>query len=481
MDFVVALSPILVILSILFFLRQTSLRAGLYTYIYTILLIFIFPRFTLTGEEAFWATWHGFLIALIVAYVLFFGILLFNLLNSVGAIEDIASNIAKATDDRILQVLILVAGLSPLIESTSGFGVAVMMVTPIFIALGYPVFKAILLGLISLMAIPWGAMSIGTVIGAELGGVDLQELGLGTAFLSTLPVTYFIFGAIFVAGGWEAVKKKWKEGILFSFSFVGFLLLFNALGAVELAGVLSALLTIGVGFLLIKNKSFAGRSLFRVFSPYILLTVMVLMTRLFTPLKEFLETHLVIQVPRFSYSLALLYSPGFWLFITCICTVFIFSIKRDTLGQALQRTIKQWIPFAVSTTAFVSISEVMSAAGMVTEVAGTLGNLFGTGFLLISPVIGGLGGFLTGSNASSNAMFIKLQTQTAMQVGISPELASIVQNTSSSHSTMASPARVALGASLYGIGEQENTLLRWMLFFAGGAVGLVILSLALWL
>lgn len=481
MDFILAFSPIMMIFSVLFFLRQTSLKAGLYTYAYTLVLVFVFPPFRLKGEEALIATWHGFLIAFIVAYVLFFGILLFNLLNSVGAIEAIASSIAEATDDRILQVLILVTGLSPLIESTSGFGVAVMMVTPIFIALGYPVFKAILLGLISLMAIPWGAMATGTVIGAELGGVDLQVIGLGTAFLSTLPVTYFIFGAIFVAGGWVAIKKSWKAGILFSLSFVGFLLLFNALGAVELAGVLSSLLTMGLGFLLIKNKSFkmSAPSLLRIFSPYILLTVMVLMTRLFTPLKKFLETHFVIQVPRFSYSLALLYSPGFWLFITCICTVLIFGIKSDNLRQALRGTIKQWIPFAVSTTAFVSISEVMSAAGMVAVVAGTLGSLFGTGFLLISPVIGGLGGFLTGSNASSNAMFIKLQTQTAMQVGISPELASIVQNTSSSHSTMASPARVALGASLYGIGEQENALLRWMLLFAGGAVGLVILSLVL--
>lgn len=480
MNFIVALSPILMILCILFFLRKTTLKAGLYSYIYTILLVFIYPSFKLKGEEAFLATGQGFLIAFVAAYVLFFGILLFNLMNSVGAIEAIAHSIAKATEDRILQVLILVAGLSPLIESTSGFGIAVMMVTPIFIALGYPAFKAILLGLISLMAIPWGAMSIGTIIGAEMSGVSLLDLGLGTAFLSVLPVTYFIFVGIYIAGGWEALKRKWVLGILFSFSFVGSLILFNALGAVELAGVLSALLTMGLGFFLMKKLVGTPSSLLRIFSPYLLLTLMILSTRLVTPLKNFLETHFVLRVPRFSYSLALLYSPGFWLFITCLCTVLLFQIKKDAFREALRKTIKQWIPFTVATTAFVSISEVMSSAGMIGVVADTLASSFGTAFLMVSPLIGALGGFLTGSNASSNAMLIKLQTQTAMQVGISPEFASIVQNTSSSHSTMASPARVALGASLYGIGDQENVLLRRILLFAAGGVGLVILSLAFW-
>lgn len=530
MDFLVALSPILLILGILFFLRKTTLQAGVYTYIYTVILVFLFPRFQLKGEEALLATYHGFLIAFIAAYVLFFGILLFNLMNSVGAIEEIAHSIAKATDDGILQVLILAVGLSPLIESTSGFGVAVMMVTPIFIALGYPIFKAILLGLISLMAIPWGAMGIGTIIGAEMGGVPLQKLGLGTAFLSILPITYFIFGTIYFAGGWEGLKRKWPLGILFSLSFVGSLILFNGLGAVELAGVLSGLVVMGLGFLLIKYKSSSSHgassgiaslgstvspidvvstaakphptdkeltideapstgtsstkvtapSLLRIFSPYLLLTAMILITRLVPPVKNFLETHLVLEVPRFSYSLALLYSPGFWLFLTCLWTIFLFQIKKDVLKEALRKSIKQWIPFTVVTTAFVSISEVMSTAGMIQVVAGTMASSLGSTFLLLSPLIGALGGFLTGSNASSNAMLIKLQTQTAMQVGVSPELASIVQNTGSSHTTMASPARVALGASLYGIGDQENALLRRILFFAGGGVGLVVLSLLIW-
>ncbi|MEJ8545512.1 L-lactate permease [Brevibacillus borstelensis] len=74
--------------------------------------------------------------------------------------------------------------------------------------------------------------------------------------------------------------------------------------------------------------------------------------------------------------------------------------------------------------------------------------------VFVSPVIGGMGGFLTGSNTGSNVMFIKLQTQTAAQLGTSPELVAYGQNTASSHSMMDSPSRVLLGATMGG--ERER-------------------------
>ncbi len=68
-------------------------------------------------------------------------------------------------------------------------------------------------------------------------------------------------------------------------------------------------------------------------------------------------------------------------------------------------------------------------------------------------------------------MFIMLQIQTAGQVGLSIDLVTFAQNASSSHSTMASPSRVMLGASLCGIQSQENSLLKSIsLIFLGAFV-----------
>ncbi|WP_338462128.1 L-lactate permease [Brevibacillus borstelensis] len=67
---------------------------------------------------------------------------------------------------------------------------------------------------------------------------------------------------------------------------------------------------------------------------------------------------------------------------------------------------------------------------------------------------------MTRSNTGSNAMFIKLQTQTATQLGISPELVTYRQNTASFHSMLASPSRVLLGVTVGDVKEREHELLK---------------------
>lgn len=492
MTFFLASLPILGIFIFLFFLKQTSLRAGLLAYALTLIMTLVVPPFHLSPANIVQSSVKGMLISFIAAYVLFFGIFLFHLVDRVGGIQTIASFISHATNDRILQVIMMVAGLSPLIESTSGFGIAFMITAPIFIALGFQPLKAALLGLISLLAVPWGALATGTVIGAELGRLSLQTLGTGTALISIPVFGYFMLIAVYIAGGWRAVKSKWKELLLFSLTFSLSILFFNRFVSVELAGVLAALTTTGIGFVLIKIAAKSQKSestvsqmsvaeegqpkmsLLKVLSPYILLTIFIFLSRLITPVRQFLETHLVLSLPSLSFSLALLYSPGFWLFVTCLFTIVIFHIPKSTILLSLKATLKQWLPFTISTAAFVSISEVMAEAGMIEILATTAGTLFGSSFLLIAPLIGGLGGFLTGSNTGSNAMFIKLQLQTAGQVGLSPEIIAFAQNASSSHSTMACPARVMLGASLCKIQSQENTLLQRISLVVFGAIVLII-------
>ncbi|WP_142410361.1 L-lactate permease, partial [Heyndrickxia sporothermodurans] len=479
----------------LFFFKLTSLRPGIIAYIMTIIITIFYSGYHLSPENIIHSSVHGILISFIAAYVLFFGIFLFHLIDSVGGIQSIASFISQITNDRIMQVMILVVGLSPLIESTSGFGIAFMMIAPIFIALGFPPLKAALLGLVSMLAVPWGALATGTVIGAELGGISLQKLGIGTALISTPVFAYFMIIAVFITGGFAAIKNKWKELFILLIIFSSSILLFNSFVSVELAGVLSSLITTGAGLLMIKISSAKSDisktttsqlsvstevhgkiNILKVLSPYIILTVMIFTSRIWTPFRQFLESHVVINLPTFSFSMALLYSPGFWLFVTCLFTIFIFKIRKKIIFISLKKTLKQWIPFTISTSAFVCISEVMAEAGMIATLASSTGAFFGNSFLLISPLIGGIGGFLTGSNTGSNAMFIKLQIQTAEQVRLSSDLIAFTQNASSSHATMASPSRVMLGSALCGIQSQENQLLKIISLIVLGSLLLILLT-----
>ncbi len=495
MNTIIALLPFVCVFVFLFILKQTSLKSGLLSYAATLFIILIYPNYHIAIEGILHASIKGFLISFVAAYVLFFGILFFHLINNIGGIQTIAAFISGATNDQLLQVILLVIGLSPLLESTSGFGIAFMIVAPILIALGFTPIKAASIGLVSLLAVPWGALSTGTVIGAQIGGIPLKEVGTGTAIISVPIFIYFLVIAIYLAGGRKAIRHKWKEILLISIVFSLTMILFNIFVSVELAGVLSSLASSRIGLIIyrIKNssqlkithksieetstskKTDESISIIKVMSPYLFLTISIFATRLIPLFKEFLESNFVINLPTFSFSLALLYSPGFWLFITCLYTIFIFRISKSIVWISIKTTIKQWVPFVISTTAFVAISQLMTASNMTVVIANAAGLMFGTIFIYISPFIGGIGGFLTGSNTGSNAMFTQLQVQTATKTGLPLNLVASIQNASSSHATMACPSRIALGATLCEIESEENSLLKKMSLIVVGAILIIII------
>lgn len=496
MTILLALFPILVIFLLLFILKQSSVRAGFGAYGIAILIASITPRFHLETAQLFHSSIKGALISSIVAYVLLFGIFLFHLMNEEGLIKVIASFIAHSTPDPVRQVLLLVVAFSPLVESVSGFGIAIIVVAPILIELGFSRYKATLLSLVGLSAVPWGALATGTVIGSNLGGIPLQTLGSGSAILTAPTFLYFALVAVYLAGGREGLKKRGGETIIVSGSLAASVWLFNAYISVELAGVLGALVAMGVELLFIrfsmKRAKTASPSLSRMTSsaasdrvhrigsamlPYLFLTGLLFLSRLIPPVERFLTSHMVLDLAEYSFQLPILYSPGFSILITCIFTIFVFGIKKKVICKSIRLTIKQWFPVTFSTFAFVAMAEIMSQAGMTAMLARAAAAAFGSALMVISPIIGGIGGFLTGSNTGSNAMFINLQVQAAHHSGFSAELFGYAQNTSASHMTMASPSRVLLGVSVSGIHTAENKILRKIFLIATVSLLLVMIAM----
>lgn len=502
LNIIIALLPIISVFIILFLFKKTSLHAGVIALIFTYVIVSFVPSFVLKQTEIFHSIVKGALISSIAAYVLFFGIFLFNLMKKSGAIDSIAGYISESTNNEVLQVIILVLGFSPLIESTSGFGTAFLVVTPILIALGFKPFKAVIIGLVSLLAVPWGALATGTLIGAQLVNIPLKQLGIGSAIISFPIFLYFTMVAVYIAGGSKALKSNFGKTILFSTVFGVAILVFNAYVNVELAGVLTALLVTTIGLIYIKLSSNKQSSIsksevsvttseennnkldffviLKLMSPYLFLTTVIFLSRLIPRLKELLETHFVISLPQYNFKMAVIYEPGFWLFLSSIFMVIVFKINFLVIKNSLIATIKQWFPFILSTVAFVSLAEIMASAGMTKSIAMFSEEIFGVFFIFISPFIGALGGFLTGSNTGSNAMFIKLQVQTAKELGVSSSLLAYSQITGSSHSTMAAPSRVMLGANLAGIKEKENKILKYMSLIIFGAILIIMVMVAGW-
>ena len=78
--------------------------------------------------------------------------------------------------------------------------------------------------------------------------------------------------------------------------------------------------------------------------------------------------------------------------MTCLFTIIFFRIPSNIIKQSFSQTIKQWIPFAITTTMFIAISELMGASGMHSLLAKQLVKHLEP-FRFVAPFIGAIGGF----------------------------------------------------------------------------------------
>ncbi|WP_327078786.1 L-lactate permease [Staphylococcus massiliensis] len=294
--------------------------------------------------------------------------------------------------------------------------------------------------------------------------LDLKHVGFLTSILTVPSILYFLGLCIYILGGSTLLKNNIYKILIYTLIFSLSNIFFNFFISVELAGVLSSLLTLVIGITHINiqngrtNKSF--NALIKLLSPYIFLTILVLISRTIPIFETFLKNHFVISIEKFNFRLLLLHSPGFWLIITCIYTIIKFKINAHIIFKSLHKTLNQWGIFVISTTLFISMAEIMDTSGMITTISNGINNNVGKYFIVISGIIGSVGGFLTGSNTGANAMFMKLQIHTARELNLSTSLIAGLQNASASNSTMSTPSRILLAANLCDIKEHESKLQR---------------------
>lgn len=76
--------------------------------------------------------------------------------------------------------------------------------------------------------------------------------------------------------------------------------------------------------------------------------------------------------------------------------------------------------FAITIIAIVAMAKIMGYSVMIKPIAVVLVAVTGSYYPLISPIIGTLGTFVTGSDTSSNVLFGGLQVEVAKTLGLNP-------------------------------------------------------------
>jgi lactate permease len=184
MQLILAPAPILAAVVLLLVFRQPMGRSGLFGLVVAAAVAWLHPAFRLAPAAILHAAVSGALTSLVVAYILLGGLIFYYVLGIVGAFEVVARILVDGVADPARRALLLIFGVSVFFEASTGAGIGIIVLAPVFIAMGFDPRRAVLLSLLGLCAAPWGALSIGTMLGSALTGVPSWRMGWIGAVLS---------------------------------------------------------------------------------------------------------------------------------------------------------------------------------------------------------------------------------------------------------------------------------------------------------
>ena len=394
-----------------------------------------------------------------VLYVLFGGLLLYNLLSAGGAVEAVSRFLGRLEPDPVALAAGIVVGVAPFFESVTGFGVAVVISAPILLAAELPPLRAAVLASWGQCAVPWGALGVGTVIGANLAGMGFGTLSDSSALLSIPLFPVYGVAAVALAGGWMGVRRHGTEAIVLGVIAGAGTLLTSLYLVPELSGAVGGLAATAV-FLARRCNRLAGVPV-RALLPYAFLLSLLVAENGIGALRSVLER----LGPVFD-------GPGLPLLISGAFAALLLGLGGDEVGATTRRTATQWLPVAGAVLMFVLAGEVVAESGAARLLAGGAEAL-GVLFPAVSPVLAALGGALTGSNAASNALFMPLQVEAARGLDVSEVLTAAVQNVAGSHASMLAPQRLVLAATATGLLGREDDILRASIAPVAVSIGLL--------
>jgi lactate permease len=215
-------------------------------------------------------------------------------------------------------------------------------------------------------------------------------------------------------------------------------------------------------------------SSFRAWIPYILITLMLVASRIPAfGLTAFIKG-LVIVVPNIlgvkdvTYKLQWLWLPGTVFTIVALLTIAIHKIPGKQAATAWKETIKQFSSAGIALFFGVALVQLMLSSSnndmdlpsMMTVIAKTFTDVFGKFYMVISPFIGVLGAFVSGSNTVSNMLFASIQFESAVLLAYPPVLIVALQCIGGGVGNMICVNNIVAVCSTVGVIGAEGKLMR---------------------
>ena len=492
MAYLLAALPILVLLGLMLGPRWGAQKAGPASWLSGVLIAAL--AFGLTPAVLWVSQARGLLLSLFVLAVLWPALLLYNIADRSGGIHAIASGLERAAGDRGLLLVLLAWAFSGLLEGLAGFGLPIAVVSPMLVALGVePVLAVAAVAVGHAWSVTFGDM--GVIFQTLASVVQIEPAVLAPAAALALGAACLVCGL--------AAARILGQGRQHWLHVIGLGLLMAAVQYGLAVAGLAPLAALGAGLagvlggLLVGRRRQAGavdQQPSGSFSPplagalasYGGLALLMTAIALPGPLRESLYP--LIWQPRFpqvatlagfvtpagpGQAFRILIHPGTAILAAALLS---YACYRRTglahpgdLQSAARATWRSAAPASLGIIATVGLSTLMEHTGMTQRLAEGMATLMGAAFPLVSPLVGILGAFATGSNNNSNVLFAPLQKSVAALLAIDPRLLLAAQTAGGALGSMIAPAKLIVGCSTVGIKGREGDVLRRTLLYGLGS------------
>lgn len=458
---------------------------------------------------------NGLLSSLEVLIIIAGAVLVMNTLKASGATAAINRGFMNISPDKRVQACIIGFSFCSFIEAAAGFGTPAALAGPLMVSLGFPPMAAAMIALIcDSTAVSFGAVGTPVQMGLKLlGDAASESFASSFAFWTVLPHaivgTFLPLIVLLMTTKFFGKEKSFKPAlqaapfaIFTGLTFSVPMLLITVFVGYEFASLLGALISIVLtvvaakaGFLVPKKTWDFGNpaewdkdwlattkvspiqesnmSVLKAWVPYVLIAVILVVTRIpELGVKDILSKGpFVVEIKNLlgfaglDWSLKWAYVPGTAFILVALITNVFHKMNGEQIKQSWKDTYGQVAGAAIAIVFGLALTKVLSftpegGESMMKTMAEALAQVGGTLFVAISPFIGVLGSFVSGSATVSMTLFTNLQFDTATALGIPAVFAVAMQCVGGAVGNMVCINNAVAASATIGTAGKEGKLIK---------------------
>lgn len=498
----IAAIPIILFLLCLTLFKMKGIYAAITTLIVT--LVIAVPFFKLPVGIATGGIIEGFFQGIIpIGYIVMMAVLLYKITVESGQFITIQDSITNISQDQRIQVLLIGFSFNAFLEGAAGFGVPIAICALLLTQLGFHPLQAAMLCLVANAASgAFGAIGIpvGVVETLHLPG-HVTVLDISQSSTLTLAIINFFipFLLVFIIDGFKGIKETLPSILVVSITYTVLQAVLTVFSGPELADIIPPLASMLA--LALFSKKFQPKHIYRVnpneqiqqttqhstsnvlyaWSPFIILTVIVMIwsapffKHLFLPKGALSSFVFHFNIPGtlsdithkpLILTLNVIGQTGTAILLTIIITV-LMSKKvsfTDTV-RLFGVTFKElWLPI-VTICFILAISKITTYGGLSAAMGQGIAKA-GHVFPVLSPILGWIGVFMTGSVVNNNSLFAPIQASVAQQIGTSGSLLVASNTVGGVAAKLISPQSIAIATAAVKQVGKESELLKMTLKYS---------------